>query len=198
MADNTPPLEGRANLSPGHLSVHVEGAHPAEVLFLFEEQQKRLGPALLVSLVYHAALIAFLVLAYRYGSAPSSTAAFLPQQPNTHIIWLSDPGPGGGGGGGGNKMKEPPRQAELPGRDALTVPVVKPPAPEAPKEQKVDPALVVQLNIPAQTLAAPALEREAAVARAPGRVSVRATEAGRAAACTGRAAASRCRSKCAK
>ena len=39
------------------------------------------------------------------------------------IIWLAEPGPGGGGGGGGNKMKEPPRQAELPGKDKITVPV---------------------------------------------------------------------------
>ena len=47
----------------------------------------------------------------------------LPEQPNSNIIWLSQPGPGGGGGGGGNKMKEPPRQAELPGKDKITVPV---------------------------------------------------------------------------
>ena len=51
----------------------------------------------------------------------------LPEQPNTNIIWLSQPGPGGGGGGGGNQMKEPPRQAELPGKDKITVPVSKPP-----------------------------------------------------------------------
>ena len=56
---------------------------------------------------------------------PHSTATFLPEQPNTNIIWLSQPGPGGGGGGGGNKMKEPPRQAELPGKDKITVPVEK-------------------------------------------------------------------------
>lgn len=153
MADNTPPTEGRANLSAGHLSVHVEGAHPPEVLFLFEEQQKRLGPALVAALVYHAAMVAFLVFAYRSG-AGRVAGALLPEHPNSNIIWLSEPGPGGGGGGGGNQMKEPPRQAELPGRDKLTVPVVKPPKLEAPEDPKVEPDLVVQLNIPAQTLAA--------------------------------------------
>ena len=54
-------------------------------------------------------------------------SALLPENPSKDIIWLSEPGPGGGGGGGGNKMKEPPRKAELPGKDKITVPVEKPP-----------------------------------------------------------------------
>ena len=153
MANNTPPAAGRANLSAGHLSVHVEGAHPADVRFLFEEQQKRLGPALFVSFVYHAVLLLCVLLAFRYG-ADSTTSAVLPEQPNSNIIWLSQPGPGGGGGGGGNLMKEPPRQAELPGKDKITVPVMKPPKLEAPEEPKTPPPPVAQLNIPAQTLAA--------------------------------------------
>jgi TonB family protein len=166
MANTTPPTEERANVSAGHLSVHVEGAHPAEELFSFEEQQKRIGPALVVSFAYHAAMVLFILLAFRYG-ADSTTSAFLPEQPNSNIIWLTEPGPGGGGGGGGNKMKEPPRQAELPGKDKLTVPVVKPPKLEAPKESK-EPNTVVQLNIPAQTLAAATESLPGAIEPPPG------------------------------
>src|SRR4029077_8210810 len=58
-----------------------------------------------------------------------------------------------GGGGGGNKMKEPPRQAEMPGKDKITVPVDQPPKLEMP-EVKKEPDPVAQLNIPAKSLAA--------------------------------------------
>jgi len=65
------------------------------------------------------------------------------------VVWIAKPGPGGGGGGGGNKMPDPPRKAELPDRDKMTVPVVKPPkmqAPEPPKPEE-------KMNIPAQPVA---------------------------------------------
>src|SRR5437764_15335689 len=98
------------NHSAGHLSVHVEGAHPEDVPFLFERQQERLGPAFAAALVYHVVMILLALFAVRYGSH-STSAAVLPERPNENIVWLSEPGPGGGGGGGGNKMKEPPRKA---------------------------------------------------------------------------------------
>src|SRR5207248_4113683 len=79
--------------------------------------------------------------------------AVLPEQPNANIVWLNVPGPGGGGGGGGNKMKEPPRKAELPGKDKITVPVEKPPSMEM-KQAKKEPDPVEQLNIPAKMTAA--------------------------------------------
>jgi protein TonB len=149
----TPTPEVRANESAGHLSVHVEGAHPVEIPFLFEQQQKRMGPAVLISAAYHAGMILLTLIAIRYGTNNVSTQALLPEQPNTNIIWLSQPGPGGGGGGGGNKMKEPPRQAEMPGKDKITVPVSKPPKMEM-QEVKKEPDPVAQLNIPAKMLAA--------------------------------------------
>jgi TonB family protein len=149
----TPTPDVRANESVGHLSVHVEGAHPVEIPFLFEQQQKRMGPAVIVSFVSHLHFAVFLVLAIRYGTTSVTTAALLPEQPNTNIIWLSQPGPGGGGGGGGNRMKEPPRQAEMPGKDKITVPVSKPPKMEM-QEVKKEPDPVAQLNIPAKSLAA--------------------------------------------
>src|SRR5665213_3471716 len=102
------------------------------------------------SLAYHAAMIALLVFAIRYAPAGATTAAVMPDQANKNIIWLSEPGPGGGGGGGGNKMKEPPRQAEMPGKDKITVPVTKPPKLENPEPAKKEPDPVAQLNIPAK------------------------------------------------
>jgi periplasmic protein TonB len=143
-----------SNSSVGHLSIHVDGSHPVDVPFLFEERQKRLGPALLLSLAYHVGIFALLVIAVRYGPGPPSVpAALLPERVDARIIWLSEPGPGGGGGGGGNRMQEPPRPAELPGKDKLSVPVSKPPKLEPPKQAK-EPDPVEQLNIPAKSLAA--------------------------------------------
>jgi periplasmic protein TonB len=124
------------------------------VPFLFEERQKRLGPALLISLAHHVGIFALLVIAVRYGPGPTSVpVALLPERVDARIIWLSEPGPGGGGGGGGNRMPEPPRPAELPGKDKLSVPVSKPPSLEPPKQAK-EPDPVEQLNIPAKSLAA--------------------------------------------
>ena len=68
------------------------------------------------------------------------------------MVWLSVPGPAGGGGGGGNRMNEPSRKAERPGRNALTVPVAPPVRSTLePSEREPDPAQ--QLTIPAKNLA---------------------------------------------
>jgi TonB family protein len=141
------------NASAGHLSVHLEGDHPVDVPFLFEQREKRIAPAFLGSLASHIAFGLLLVFLIRYSSNTTTVAAVLPEQPNANIIWLSQPGPGGGGGGGGNRMKEPPRQAELPGKDKLTVPVSKPPKVEM-QQVKNEPDPVAQLNIPAKSTAA--------------------------------------------
>jgi protein TonB len=146
--------EVRVNESAGHLSVHVEGAHPVDVPFLFEQPQKRIAPAFAGSLVSHIVLGLAIILGVRYGNShPAPLAAALPDQPDSNIIWLSQPGPGGGGGGGGNRMKEPPRAAELPGKDKITVPVTKPPKLEM-QEVKKEPDPVAQLNMPAVPTAA--------------------------------------------
>jgi protein TonB len=149
MAESSPTADVRANESAGHLSVHVEGAHPVDVPFLFEQPQKHIGP----SLLSHIALGLLFLLGMRYNHALAPSPAVLPDQPSNNIIWLSQPGPGGGGGGGGNRMKEPPRQAELPGKDKITVPVTKPPKIEM-QEVKKEPDPVAQLNIPAKSMAA--------------------------------------------
>src|SRR5216684_4557436 len=106
----------------GHLSLHVAATSLDDVPFLLEHHEKRIGPAFVASLAYHLglALVAFIVL--RYG-ANSPAVEAVAAKPNSNIIWLNEPGPGGGGGGGGNKMKAPPRKAELPGKEQITVPV---------------------------------------------------------------------------
>ena len=103
MANTTPPTDGRENLSAGHLSVHVEGAHPADdaVPLRGTAEAPRAGAHCRRSPIT-LRLLVFVLLAFRYG-ADSAAPAVLPEQPNRNIIWLSEPGPGGGGGGGGNR-----------------------------------------------------------------------------------------------
>jgi len=142
--------ERRENSSAGHLAVHLD-VHSSDVPFLFEQQQKRMGPAVLASFGSHAALALVLLLILHAGGRSVASVPVLPEVNPNQIVWLSQPGPGGGGGGGGNQMKEPPRKAELPGKDNLTVPVVKPPSVETVAKNEPDP--IEQLNIPAKSLA---------------------------------------------
>ncbi len=142
--------EPRDNTSAGHLTVHLDPSRAADMPFLFEQQETRIGPAFLASFGSHAAVAVLAFLMVRYGGQTVSSAPVLPQSNPDNIIWLSQPGPGGGGGGGGNQMKEPPRKAELPGKDKLIVPVAKPPTVEVAKNE---PNPLEQLNIPAKSLA---------------------------------------------
>ena len=167
MANTTPPTEGRANLSAGHLSVHVEGAHPAEELFLFEEQQKRLGPALIVSLAYHAALVVLVLLAFRYG-ADSATDRVAPRtaKQQHHLAertgprrwrrrrWKSDEGAAAAGGVARQG------QDHSPGHQAAET--------GSAQRSRRSPSPVAQLNIPAQTLAAATESLPGAIEPPPG------------------------------
>jgi TonB family protein len=160
-AENPESAETLANAPAGHLSVHIPGAHPADVAFLFGQQPRRLGLSFVASLCIDIAAIGLVVLASRLGARSVTDLRFVLDRPSDQIIWIAEPGPGGGGGGGGNQMKEPPRRAELPGKAKLTVPVTKPPELEVPKEPpKVQPPPVEELNIPAvaQASAAEALQ----------------------------------------
>jgi periplasmic protein TonB len=145
------------NTSAGHLSVHIEGDHPADVPFLLEEQQKRLGPAAAASLAYHIVATIAIFFLIRYSPTPTASGARLPEKPNDNIVWLQQEGPGGGGGGGGNQRKEQPKQAEEIGKDKITVPVQKPPKLEPPQQPpKAEPNPVQQLTVPAMSMAAAA------------------------------------------
>jgi periplasmic protein TonB len=105
----------------------------------------RVGNALSVSLLTHVA--AFLLAAFVMSRLPADhpTARITPAT-IPHITWIAKTGLGGGGSG--NDRPEPPRTSELPGREALTVPVIKPHKSD-PKVTKDPPKVEQQLQIPA-------------------------------------------------
>jgi TonB family protein len=131
------------------LSVRPDDGRPAELRFMFETPEKRVGGAFGASLAVHGGLLGFMLL-LGWLAPDSVREAILPVRLSQQIVFLSEPGPGGGGGGG-NSQPEPPREAELPGPEEVTVPVVvePEPTPEPPEEP-----LVEQMNIPAMLLAA--------------------------------------------
>ena len=134
----------------GHLYIRA-AAGPAEVHFQFEQQEKRLGGAMGASVISHAAFVLLILLIMRLAPEAGQHAMLLDRTPH-EIVWLAQPGLGGGGGGGGNQQKEPIKKAELPGKEKLTVPVVKPSAPTLTDEVK--PPDEPKINIPAVTMTA--------------------------------------------
>jgi periplasmic protein TonB len=167
MAESTQPGGSHAKHAAGPLSVRGEGPPSHELNFLVGQQSKRLLPAFLTSALIDVSVVVILVLLNRYGVALTSSTAVLPDEPSDKIVWLSQPGPGGGGGGGGNKMPDPPKVAELPGKDKLTVPVEKPPKLTV-QEPKKDPDPVEQVNIPAKLMAAADTSSFGTIEAAPG------------------------------
>ncbi len=135
--------------APSH-ELHVLADRPVEVHFGFEQRQSRVGVA--SSVGAHIVMVIITILVIRYRPEP---AAFEPPPDLSldRLIWLAEPGPGGGGGGGGNKAPEPPRKAEVPGKERLTVPVQQP-APTKPQPpKKEEPPVEQDLSIPAKALA---------------------------------------------
>jgi len=68
MPETTDTAPVRANVSAGHLSVHLEGAHAPDVPFLFEQQGQRLGWSILTGFGIEATLVAILIFASVYGA----------------------------------------------------------------------------------------------------------------------------------
>jgi len=147
MASTTPPGHSDAAVRSAHLHVRPEGVGPAEVHFMFELQEKRIGGALGVSMATHAAILILIFFVGRLLPDKVYEAVLPDTLPN--IVWLADPGPGGGGGGGGNKSPDPPKKVELKGEQKVSVPVEK-----APVEAKKEPDPEPEVKIPAQTQAA--------------------------------------------
>jgi TonB family protein len=154
MAQTANPQLEESRTAPLHLS-----DRPVELRFGFEGRQSSVGVG--ASMAAHVALALVILLAIRFAPQPSALE-FLPDNPSKDIVWLAEPGPGGGGGGGGNKMPEPPRKAEVPGKDKITVPVKETPKP-TPEPPKPDPP-PEQLVIPAQTMAAAPVESPGVIA----------------------------------
>jgi len=105
------------------------------------------------SLATHLVLIGLLVVFIKYAPTGSMTSSPMESIPFHDIVWLDKPGPGGGGGGGGNRMQAPPRKAELPGKDKVTVPVTKPEPQPVPQAKPSDTPPPPAFDIPAKTTA---------------------------------------------
>jgi TonB family protein len=113
--------------------------------------KQRVGNAVGVSIATHFAVFGLLIfIALR---APDVFAPVVERIDLPDFIWTKVEGPGGGGGGGGNRNPEPPRKAEMPGKEKTTVPVQKPPdvTPDPPKQE---PKPDASLTIPAQQVSA--------------------------------------------
>jgi protein TonB len=150
MTDTSANAAAETNTSHGHLSVRVEGAHPPEVRFSFEQQPTRTAWSVLASIGVDGLVVLLLVLVGRVHSTMVTPPVNVM---NDQIVWLDEKGPGGGGGGGGNETPLPPKPAEIVGKQKITVPVTPPAPVEAPKPAKVEPD-PIQLTIPAVTQAA--------------------------------------------
>ena len=146
MVEQTPKVPAKVVGGDGHLSLHVEGLHAPELTFSFEERKSGIGVGSAVGA--HLLFFALALWVYLYAPKPDVSGPIANHVPSG-IVWIASPGPGGGGGGGGNQMPEPPKKAEVPAKDKLSVPVVKKDVTPQPKlEEPKDPAF----NIPAKTL----------------------------------------------
>ncbi|HOG29838.1 MAG TPA: energy transducer TonB [Vicinamibacterales bacterium] len=138
---------------PYWVSMRLDPGRPENQLFA-DQPGRRVSKALGVSGFLHAAAVAgvFLLVAWLPEPAPLDLRrASSDEIPRERIVWLNEPGPGGGGGGGGNRSIEPPRLAEAPGKDRLTVPVAKPPE-IVPVPSPEDEMPKPELNIPAKAM----------------------------------------------
>jgi len=127
-----------------------------------KDDRVRFGNA--VGLSFFSHIVGVLLLLFIASRLPDITnPSRLPDRLPSEIVWLASPGPGGGGGGGGNESPEPPRKAEAPGEEKITVPAAKPPKVEMPEEPKPAPE-PPPLTIPAQQM-------EAGIERVPGVLS---------------------------
>ncbi|MGE0043044.1 MAG: energy transducer TonB [Vicinamibacterales bacterium] len=134
--------------------LHVRADRPPDIHFGFEDRHSRVGVG--ASVGAHILFGLLVVIILRYAPEPQAMDV-APDRLPEGIVWLAEPGPGGGGGGGGNENPEPPRVAELPGKDKITVPVERPPEVSPPKEAEEPPPLEA-MNIPAKTLSAGEVE----------------------------------------
>lgn len=155
MTETVDPVD--RNLTPtrsSYVSMHLEQNRPEVRLTLGAETPRTSGAAA-ASAVAHAIFILIVVLGLRNAATQSDDLAAVPE-PNYQLVFLNEPGPGGGGGGGGNQQAEPPRQLEMPGRDAISVPVAPKPEIAPPKQDpppEPEPPEVPPLTLPVQTVA---------------------------------------------
>ncbi|HEY7790636.1 MAG TPA: TonB family protein [Vicinamibacterales bacterium] len=143
----------------------MDEAHPELGIFGFEQQEKRMGPAVIAALVAHGLIVVVLIVLIRL--APAHEFVPIQQQPETHLVYLESPGPGGGGGGGGEQSPLPARKAELPGKDKLAVAVTPPPPRKQPAKPKEEPKPQPKVDIPVQTVMAGLQQLPGVIRQAP-------------------------------
>jgi protein TonB len=123
-------------------------------------------PAFASSFVHGAILLALLVLT---SGATETATTVVPDDDETHLVFLVTPGPGGGGGGGGVRNPLPTPRVERRGaqRSRVTVPdvepeavlasrrVPEPPRPSPPPAPQPKPDERAPEPLPSQVLVAP-------------------------------------------
>ncbi|MDP6605835.1 MAG: energy transducer TonB [Dehalococcoidia bacterium] len=137
-----------------HTSLRSDDGPPVP-LFGASTHPQRFSRAFGVSVGSHIAIFVIAGFIAAMLDARRETP-FLPDLRSFDIVWVPMEGPGGGGGGGGNEMPEPPRQVELEGPDATSVPVSAPPELENPEVEDEPDEPEQEMNIPARTLASSA------------------------------------------
>jgi len=165
-------LRGGVMPEPPTPDMHLRPEHPEDIRFLLDRSGQRVGGALGVSVLAHIAGVALMIALVTLLPAPTTSSAIVEQMKDYGIVWLPQEGPGGGGGGGGNRMPDPPRKAELPGKDKMTLPVAKPPdVMQPPKKNTPEPPPIDQLSIPAVAMAQGLETLPGALEGVPGSVS---------------------------
>jgi protein TonB len=109
--------------------------------------------AFCASLALHLALFAASMLMLHHGARLPVSTPKPSDREVARMVWLDATGRGGGGGGGGNGMKDPPRPAEMLGRDATTIPAAKPRVLDSSRPATREPNAVLPLLIPVASLA---------------------------------------------
>jgi len=155
---DTAATKAPVTLPVGHGSAEVKPVVRPE---LFSGQYAVTGPGAAeafwerawCSVLTHLVALVVLVVVLEYAPVRSTTSSPMSTIPFHGIVWLNQPGPGGGGGGGGNRMQAPPRKAELPGKDEMTVPVTRPEPQPIPQLTPTDTPSSLAFDIPAKTTA---------------------------------------------
>jgi TonB family protein len=95
-----------------------------------------------MSLISHITFAVLAIVLIRF--APErELRAFLPQRSPDALVWIMDAGPGGGGGGGGDVSPVPPAELEIPGEDAIAVPVAEPAEPVVEEPEPLDQSISI-------------------------------------------------------
>jgi len=150
MSDTTHPAVAPVASRDGdaaYVTLHLSGS--ADTPFLLGGARGRTGGAVGVSIASHIGFVLLFLGLARLLPTPVRNLDLFARNENPDLVWVAQEGPGGGGGGGGNQQPEPPRQIETPGKDRLSVPVVKPVDLAPPKEPPKEAPPIEQLNIPA-------------------------------------------------